>query len=65
VDQYAAEVKSSGVRKGFDEVLLPGEREFKIMEERKKEGLPVDETSWNEIASKCKELGLDPAEYLK
>jgi LDH2 family malate/lactate/ureidoglycolate dehydrogenase len=65
VDQYVAEVKSSTVRKGFEEVLLPGEREFRIMEQRKREGLPVDETSLKEIAAKCKELGVDIKEYLK
>jgi LDH2 family malate/lactate/ureidoglycolate dehydrogenase len=65
VDRYAAEVKSSGVRKGFDEVLLPGEREFRFMERRKKEGLPVDETSLKEITTRCEELGVDPREYLQ
>jgi LDH2 family malate/lactate/ureidoglycolate dehydrogenase len=63
VDRYIAEVKSSPVRKGFDEVLLPGEREFKIMKERKKSGIPVDETSWKEIVAKCKELGIDATAY--
>ena len=63
VDAYAAEVKASGVRKGFDEVLLPGEREFRTMAQRRKEGLPVDRTSWELIAAKCKELGVEIKGY--
>ncbi len=65
VDEYVAEVKSSGVREGFDEVLLPGEREFRIMDQRKKEGLPVDETSWKKIVEKCDQLGIDAATCMK
>jgi len=63
VDRYIAEIKSSPVRKGFDEVLLPGEREFKITKQRKREGIPVDQTSWNDIVAKCKELGIDATAY--
>ena len=35
------------------------------MEERKKNGIPVDETSWNRIVAKCKELGIDAGSYAK
>jgi LDH2 family malate/lactate/ureidoglycolate dehydrogenase len=65
VDEYVAEVQSSGVRKGFDEVLLPGKREFRIMNQRKKGGLPVDEISWKGIMSKCHELGVDAKEHMR
>jgi LDH2 family malate/lactate/ureidoglycolate dehydrogenase len=65
VDRYAAEVTSSPARKGVDAVLMPGEREFKMMEVRKEKGIPVDESSWNEIVTKCKELGIDAKAYTK
>ncbi|MDA4123224.1 MAG: Ldh family oxidoreductase [Thaumarchaeota archaeon] len=63
VDRYTKEVTSVPPRKGFDEVLLPGGREFKIMKERKKNGIPVDETSWKDISEKCRELGVDLKKY--
>ncbi|MDA4123223.1 MAG: Ldh family oxidoreductase [Thaumarchaeota archaeon] len=63
VDAYVKQVKSSGVRPGFDEVLMPGEREFKIMKQRKREGIPVTQMSWKDISDKCKTLGLDPKAY--
>ncbi len=63
VDRYVKEVKSSPVRKGFDDVLLPGEREFRTMKVRRKDGIPVDETSWRAITAKCRELGIDAKAY--
>lgn len=65
VDSYVAQVKSGPVRPGFDDVLMPGEREFAIMKDRKKNGIPVTETSWKSIVAKCKELGIDVKAYKK
>jgi len=65
IDRYTLEIKSSPLRKGFDEVLVPGEREFRTMKERKKNGIPIDENSWAYIVAKCKELGIDPDIYMK
>ena len=59
VDRLVAEVKSSPVRPGFDEVLLPGEREHMTMEKRRKEGIPVDERSWQSILETCRNLDID------
>jgi uncharacterized oxidoreductase len=59
VDRLVAEVKSSTIRPGFSEVLLPGEREHRTMEKRRKEGIPVDEKSWQSILETCKDLGID------
>jgi LDH2 family malate/lactate/ureidoglycolate dehydrogenase len=60
VDHLIDEIKSSPVRPGYDEVLLPGEREFRVLERRRKEGLPVDEKSWQEIKDTCSDLGVEP-----
>jgi len=56
VDRLIQEVKASPVRPGFDEVLLPGEREHRIMIQRQREGIPVDEISWQEIQKVCQNL---------
>ena len=59
IDRLVDEVKSSPVRPGFNEVLLPGELEFRAMARRKKEGIPVDDKSWSLIVQRCDEIGVD------
>jgi len=59
VDRLITEVKSSPVRPGFDEVLLPGEREHRMMEKRRTEGVPINEKSWQNILETCSKLGID------
>ena len=54
VDRLVKEVKSSPVRPGFKEVLLPGELEYRAMARRKREGIPVDDKSWAAILQRCK-----------
>jgi LDH2 family malate/lactate/ureidoglycolate dehydrogenase len=58
IGRLIADIKASGVRKGY-EILLPGEREFSIERERRKSGIPVDDTSWDRIRGMCVRLGID------
>jgi uncharacterized oxidoreductase len=59
VDRLIAEIKSSPVAPSFKEVLIPGEKEHRMKEKRRKEGIPVDEKSWQTILNTCGELGID------
>jgi L-2-hydroxycarboxylate dehydrogenase (NAD+) len=59
VDRLIADVKSSPLRPGFSEVLLPGEKEYKTMERRIREGIPIDEKSWQNITESCGKLGIE------
>jgi LDH2 family malate/lactate/ureidoglycolate dehydrogenase len=59
VNRLIREVKAATVRPGFDEVLLPGEKEFRTTAKRRKEGIPIDETSWRELVATCSGLGID------
>jgi LDH2 family malate/lactate/ureidoglycolate dehydrogenase len=59
VDRLVNDVKSSPLMPGFEEILLPGEREHRTMEKRRKEGIPVDEISWQEILNTCHRLGIE------
>ena len=43
---------------GFDEVLLPGEPERRTAARRQAEGIPVDETTWNQLTSAAAEFGV-------
>jgi len=64
VDRLIREIKSSPPRPGFEEVLLPGEREHKTMHKRRKEGIPIDEKSWKDIVDTCLKLGLDATKIM-
>ncbi len=64
VDRLIEEIKSSPTRPGFQEVLLPGEREHKTMNQRKKEGIPIDEKSWKDIVDTCMKLGIDATKMM-
>ncbi len=58
LDTLVSEIKSSERRKGFDEILLPGELEHRRMVERKRDGVPIDDTTVSELQALCKELGI-------
>jgi len=59
VSRLITEIKSSPRRPGFDEILLPGEREHRIAMERNKYGIPIDDASWQEIIMTSRGFGLD------
>lgn len=42
-------IKSSRHRTGFSDILLPGERSAAIKRERLRNGIPIDEKTWQEI----------------
>lgn len=59
VENFIAWVKSCPPAAGFDEVFLPGERAHRRLQERRREGLYVDETAWGEIEVLARELGVE------
>jgi LDH2 family malate/lactate/ureidoglycolate dehydrogenase len=59
VDELFQTIKSSPTAPGVNEIFIPGELEFRTKEKRLKEGIPVDEKTWQSIEIVAKELGLD------
>jgi hydroxycarboxylate dehydrogenase B len=53
-------VTASPPRDGFDRVRLAGEPERESRARRLKAGVPVDTTTWQEILTAAKKLGVDP-----
>ncbi len=53
-----SEVKSSQPKEGVDEILLPGELEHRRMTERRRDGVPIEDTTIGELRALCKELGI-------
>ncbi|HUY32304.1 MAG TPA: Ldh family oxidoreductase [Pirellulales bacterium] len=58
VSDTAAYIKSSPPAVGFDEVLVPGELEFRTLRRRSQEGVPVDEVTWRAIELHAQRLGV-------
>ena len=52
-------VKSSLTAKGFKEVLYPGEIEWLTEQKRRREGVPIEDETWQRIESLIKEYGLE------
>lgn len=50
-------VKSSPTMQGFDEILVPGEPEQRRSEERRRSGIPIDETTWSRIVAIAEAYG--------
>lgn len=56
---------STAPAKGFDKVRLPGEPERESMAERQKNGIPIDEQSWNGICQAAEQAGLSTEEITR
>lgn len=51
-------VKDTPVREGFSEVLYPGEFEVRNRRQRRKDGLYIEDSTWNEIADLMTRYGV-------
>jgi uncharacterized oxidoreductase len=58
-DRLFTRVKQSKTIPGFEEILIPGEPEFRQLEKRKRDGIPVDDTTWGKILDVAGELRVD------
>ncbi len=56
--QFIAWVKSSPLQPGIEEVVLPGEKSYKIYQQRLRDGLNVDDSAWRQITELAAELGV-------
>ena len=65
VGEFAARVKSSPPTEGFDEVVLPGEKSHRVRGQRLRDGMPVDESAWEQIRAVAGELGVALPEPLR
>jgi len=65
MDELIRAMKKSKPRVGFDEILLPGEPEFRTEQRRLKEGIFVPDRTWKEITKTARELDVDIEKYLR
>jgi LDH2 family malate/lactate/ureidoglycolate dehydrogenase len=58
VDTYVQMIKQSELEEGASEVLLPGEREFRLAQARRKTGIPMPTTILSELEQLAQSLGV-------
>ncbi len=63
VEALVSHVKSSRTAPGVAEVLIPGEPEFRNERERQRNGIPIDDTTWEKLCAAAREIGLDPTSW--
>ena len=59
MDETVAYIKSSPPAPGFDEVLVPGELEFRTRRRRQETGIPVDPATLESMREHGARLGVD------
>ena len=64
MDETVAYIKSSQPAPGFDEVLVPGELEFRTLLERQKDGIPIDARALAAMREHGARLGVDVDGFL-
>jgi len=60
VSMLVEHVKSCPLMPGFNEILIPGEPEWREMEKRTREGIEIDDETYRQITERAAELGLNP-----
>lgn len=58
VGAFARYIKETPPANGFDEVLYPGEVEYKMEQRRRQEGIPVEESTWKSVVAVAERFGL-------
>jgi LDH2 family malate/lactate/ureidoglycolate dehydrogenase len=58
MSQLIAFVKSAGKAADSDEILLPGEQRWRIFDEQKAAGVPVDDKTANNLDRLAAEFGV-------
>jgi LDH2 family malate/lactate/ureidoglycolate dehydrogenase len=61
VDSWIDVIKGGGLQKGFQEILLPGERALKEEQKRLAEGVPVLPDQWAKLCEMSEKVGIDIA----
>jgi len=63
MDSVIDDLKSARLARGFDEIMVPGEPEWREQERRLREGIYLDDPIYRDILKTAKELGVDTSKY--
>ena len=56
-------MKSAPTAPGVDEILLPGEPEFRCAKQRGRDGIEVDATTWEAICGEAEMHGAETVDW--
>ena len=59
IGQFIDYVKSAKTAPGFDEILVPGERSHRTGCEREANGVPIEDTTWEQICETAKKFDVE------
>ena len=57
-DAFFRHVKATPTDADTDEILIPGEIEYRTREQREREGIPVNEAVWDTLTAAAERLGV-------
>lgn len=58
LEELIGYIRTSAPAQGSTRVLMPGQREFELMEQRQREGIPLAEGVWRQVAQAAAEVGV-------
>ena len=58
VDRLSAYIQASRKAPGFDEILIPGDPEFRAREQRERDGIYLPEATWQDMVAVAGQYGL-------
>lgn len=58
VDNLIKSIKSTPTAPGFDEILIPGEPEYRTMEERSRKGIELADATWQSLQELATDVGV-------
>jgi LDH2 family malate/lactate/ureidoglycolate dehydrogenase len=58
VSAFATYLKETPPAEGFEEVFYPGEVEYRTEQKRRREGIPIEEATWQAISQVAERFGL-------
>jgi uncharacterized oxidoreductase len=58
VEAFVAYLKGTPPAEGFDEVLYPGEKEYRTEQQRRRDGIPIEDATWERITALAARFGL-------
>ncbi|MCH2584334.1 MAG: Ldh family oxidoreductase, partial [Planctomycetes bacterium] len=59
VELFSEYLRSSPLKEGVEEILLPGEPEQRTADLRREQGLEIDDGTWGQLLELSKELGVE------
>jgi LDH2 family malate/lactate/ureidoglycolate dehydrogenase len=58
VEAFVRYLKETPPADGFEEVLYPGEKEYRTEQQRRRDGIPIEDDTWAKITGVAERFGV-------